>query len=157
VTPQALLSAASLLVAMVVTGGSHPVSSVPRLELVSLGDSEAEIRSRLGSPSSSVDAAGDSTLGMGPTRALHYPGLVVGVHQRPGSSVFQVWRFEVSSSAWRLVPDFIQGRSLGRFSSYRRLVMTICDLPPNNSFERATGLRPVAAQLMIRSADQRWN
>lgn len=67
---------------------------------------EAEVFSKLGEPSGQTSEEADESLGMGPTKELQYSGLVVGLHKRPGSDDFSVWRFVVTGKDWEIAPGF---------------------------------------------------
>ena len=92
--------AVALIAVGSVTAADAPAVD-PTLNGLPLGSSEADVLDVLGAADSFESYPPEVASGMGPTKSLHYNGLVVGLHREVGTTIFAMWRFEITGSQWR--------------------------------------------------------
>ena len=89
----------------------------------------AEVVAGLGKPGSEKDyLAGGDELGMGPTKELGYPGLVVQLCRPDADRDFHVWQIEVSGKEWSMTPGLRVGMT-------RRDVTRLLGSPMNSDVD----------------------
>jgi hypothetical protein len=102
---------------------------------VGLGSAPSAIRASLGLPEKQVALPGESEMGMGKLRELHYPGLKLELCQPPEATESHVWRFTVTGQGYAVEPGLRVGMEV---ADVRRILGPPSDSERNPATGRET-------------------